>query len=381
MKITFIIPCLTISGGIRVIATHAKYLRDKGHDIVIVAPKPKNKSFLSWLKAFIKKRSFQPDSYSDSTYFEINQLSVNTSKTSAIQESDLPDSDFIIATWWETAEWISNFSDRKGKKIYFVQHHEIVIDHQHQNRVKATYRLPFPKITISQWLVDLMINEYGNNEKNVYLVPNSVDTNLFNAQARAKNHEPVIGFMYSDLTWKGSDICLGAIQLVRDQYPNVRVVAFSSVYSSSKIPLPTEVNITFRPPQNTIRNIYASCDVWLCGSRSEGFSLPILEAMACRCPVVSVSTGIAPEIIKPGINGFLAPVEDIETLAYYLLKVIQLTDLEWQLMSNAAYETAIGYTWDDAAHLLEEALMTSYPPANGVMTDRSPLSDATDPTV
>ncbi len=357
MKITFVIPCLTISGGIRVVATHAKYLRDKGHDVFIIVPKPKHKHFLPSLRSFIKNRSFLADDYSDSTYFEINQLSVHISKTSDIQESDLPDADFIVATWWETAEWIAKFSDRKGQKIYFVQHHEIVIDHQRQNRVKATYRLPFPKVTISQWLVNLMIEEYGNNRNDVYLVPNSVDTSLFNAQARSKNRKPVIGFMYSDLVWKGSDICLGAIQLVRDRFPEVSVVAFSSVYSSSKIPLPPEVEFSFRPPQNTIRDIYASCDVWLCGSRSEGFSLPILEAMACRCPVVSVSTGIAPEIIRPGINGFLAPVEDIESLASYLIKVIQLPDFQWQLMSNAAYETATGYTWDDAASLLEEALV------------------------
>lgn len=357
MKITFVISCLTISGGIRVIATHAKYLRDRGHDIFIIAPKPRHKNLLAAFRSLVKHRSFSTANYYDDTYFQINQLSVHISKKAKLEDADLPDADFIVATWWETAEWIAKFSDKKGRKIYFVQHHEIVIDHQHQNRVKATYRLPFPKITISRWLVNLMVEEYGNHNKDVYLVPNSVDTSLFSAPIRVKNHRPTIGFMYSDLTWKGSDICLAAIRLVKQQFPQVKIVTFGSLNSSPKIPLPAEINFIVRPPQNTIREIYASCDVWLCGSRSEGFSLPILEAMACRCPVVSVSTGIAPEIIKPGVNGFMAPVEDVEGLAYYLMQVIQLTDSQWQVMSKAAYETATGYTWDDATQLLESALM------------------------
>ena len=38
---------------------------------------------------------------------------------------DVPDGDLIIATWWETAEWVNALSPNKGAKVYFIQHHEI----------------------------------------------------------------------------------------------------------------------------------------------------------------------------------------------------------------------------------------------------------------
>ena len=31
----------------------------------------------------------------------------------------------VIATWWETAEWVAGLSPRKGAKAYFLQHHEV----------------------------------------------------------------------------------------------------------------------------------------------------------------------------------------------------------------------------------------------------------------
>jgi glycosyltransferase involved in cell wall biosynthesis len=62
-------------------------------------------------------------------------------------------------------------------------------------------------------------------------------------------------------------------------------------------------------------------------------------------------------LIKPGVNGFLVPPEDTEGLAESLAKVLQLSDRDWQAMSNAAHQTATRYTWKDAADQLENALM------------------------
>ena len=31
----------------------------------------------------------------------------------------------VIATWWETAEWVNDFPASKGRKFYLIQHHEI----------------------------------------------------------------------------------------------------------------------------------------------------------------------------------------------------------------------------------------------------------------
>ena len=68
-----------------------------------------------------------------------------------VTDRDVPDGDVVIATWWETAEWVAKLSPRKGAKAYFIQHYE-VFDYTPHRRVKATWRMPLYKITISKWL-------------------------------------------------------------------------------------------------------------------------------------------------------------------------------------------------------------------------------------
>jgi glycosyltransferase involved in cell wall biosynthesis len=149
------------------------------------------------------------------------------------------------------------------------------------------------------------------------------------------------------------------VELVQKRLPDVKLIVFGAHRESTQLALPAGSEFIFQPPQEQIRNIYSRCDVWLCGSRTEGFHLPPLEAMACRCPVVSTRVGGPIDIIKDGINGYLANVDDAEGLADRLIKVLTLTEGAWAKMSEAAQSTAHHYTWDDATDLFEEALIAA----------------------
>jgi glycosyltransferase involved in cell wall biosynthesis len=104
-----------------------------------------------------------------------------------------------------------------------------------------------------------------------------------------------------------------------------------------------------------IKEIYAQCDAWLFGSRTEGFGLPILEAMACRTPVIGTPTGAAPDLLAPG-GGILVKPEDPQDMARAIEQICRMPDEEWRIRSRLAYTKAISYTWDDATDLFEVAL-------------------------
>jgi glycosyltransferase involved in cell wall biosynthesis len=271
----------------------------------------------------------------------------------AVMESDLPDADVVIATWWETAEWVAELSPRKGAKAYFIQHHE-VFDYLPKERVSATYRLPLHKITISKWLLDVMQSSYGDTS--VSLVRNAVDVRQFFAPVRDKQRVPTIGFLYSTIPWKGCRTLFAAVEILRARLRGLRLIAFGHQEPSPDLPLPIGTEYYRWPPQDEIRNIYAACDLWLCGSEMEGFSLPPFEAMACRCPVVSTSVGGLIDAIHDGVNGYLVPVGNHATLAECARTVLELPPPAWRAMSDAAYQTATAYNWDDASVLFEKAL-------------------------
>jgi glycosyltransferase involved in cell wall biosynthesis len=74
---------------------------------------------------------------------------------------------------------------------------------------------------------------------------------------------------------------------------------------------------------------------------------------------VSTAVGGPVDVIKDGVNGYIVPVEDVDLLAKRLIHVLQLSQEQWQNMSDAAYGTAKQYTWDDATELFEQALKTA----------------------
>ena len=94
----------------------------------------------------------------------------------------------------------------------------------------------------------------------------------------------------------------------------------------------------------------------MCGSNVEGFHLPPLEAMACRCPVVSTRVGGPLDVIEDGVNGHLVDVKDSRALADRVLRVLNLSEEQWKRMSDEAYRTATSFSWDDATNLFEKGL-------------------------
>jgi glycosyltransferase involved in cell wall biosynthesis len=58
-------------------------------------------------------------------------------------------------------------------------------------------------------------------------------------------------------------------------------------------------------PEEYLANVYSAADVLLGPSRSEGFGLPLLEAQACGCPVITTAFASMPELTW---NGVCVPV-------------------------------------------------------------------------
>jgi glycosyltransferase involved in cell wall biosynthesis len=375
MRITFVLPYAGLSGGVRVTAVYAERLQQRGHEVLVVSTVG-NPSLRQRLTQFFRGGGWRTKRRQSESHIDAVNVPHHVVESGYnVTDADLPDADVVIATWWETAEWVARLSKEKGAKVYFVQHHE-VFEYLPIDRVKATYRLPFQKIAVSQWLVDLMRTEYG--DESAALVLNSVDTRQFYAPIRSKQPIPTIGLMYAQAPWKGCQESFKAIALLTQKIPNLRVMLFGDGQPVPNLPIPENAEYIGNPPQTQIKEIYTRCDAWLCGSFSEGFGLPIVEAMACRCPIVSTEVGGAIDLIKPGINGYLAPVHDIEKLAEGMEKVLSLSNEAWQAMSDAAYQTVIQYTWDDATDRFEALLyktIESHAEINSVKDDvRSPAS-------
>lgn len=342
-----------MSGGIRVVEIYARLLAEQGHHVVLVSQPPATLPLRRKLKSLLSGKGWprpaRPRSHLDSLAVEHRALEQRRAPT----DQDVPDADVVIATWWETAAWVAALSSTKGAKVYFIQGHE-VFPHLPVGRVEDSYRLPLKKVVVARWLKDVMRERYG--DPTAIVVPNAVDRRLFHAPPRGRQSRPAVGFLFSEMPLKGLDVALRVISELRKEQPNLRAICFGSSPPSPAVRLDSAIELIVSPPQDQIRNIYAQCDVWLAASRSEGFNLTAMEAMACRTPVVSTRTGWPAEAVKDGWNGMLADIDDVAGLVVGVKKVLALNDGAWREMSESAFQTVASSSWDESAMRLEHAL-------------------------
>jgi glycosyltransferase involved in cell wall biosynthesis len=82
--------------------------------------------------------------------------------------------------------------------------------------------------------------------------------------------------------------------------------------------------------------VYNQYDILILPSHKEGFSMVVLEAMACGLVVVATTVGGNAEILQEGENSLTFPVDDASALARQIERLIDDPVLRKRLSANAA---------------------------------------------
>ena len=356
MRITFALPLLRSHvGGLRVVSLYARHLHDKGHQVTLVVRLPEQRmpgwrGRLQRLGLISAPRKPIPP---EQGYFSgLDVPVIWLDETRPVVPAELPDADVIISTWWTTTEWVDQLPASKGRHVHFIQDHE---DFRPETsaRVQAVYRQKNHKIVVAQWLGDVMRQRYGADSD---LVLNGVDLGHFTAPPRGRGHPPQVGCLYAAHPRKNFDLAARTLIALKDRRPELRATVFGS--QERPAILPDWVSYEQSPDQARIPAIYASCDLWLFASKTEGYGLPLLEAMACRTPVIACAAGAAPDLIADGQNGRLLPTGiDAQTMADAAAEFLDRDDAAWQAASKAAWQTAQAHDLSYAAQAFEDNIL------------------------
>ena len=117
-------------------------------------------------------------------------------------------------------------------------------------------------------------------------------------------------------------------------------------------------------PDSELLSLFAEADVFVFPSLYEGFGLPVLEAMACGCPVITSNVSSLPEVV--GDAALLVDPYNVEALAQAMLTVLEDDELKKE-MSKKGIAQAQKFSWDKAgAEFL--ALCTDVANKEGITT-------------
>lgn len=109
------------------------------------------------------------------------------------------------------------------------------------------------------------------------------------------------------------------------------------------------------PSVKEARQIYCRSQVWVMASQSEGFSMPVLEAMACGCCVVATDCGGTRDMIINGENGFLVPTGNPQEIVNKVDLLLSDPELRARL-GERAEQTAERFGWESSIDKLEKTL-------------------------
>lgn len=342
-RITFLMPRLSLNGGIRVIGEYGRELIRLGHEVNFVArdQQPSRLRDILRLRAPLRPiREYPSDFFSEVS----DRLHIFPARRS-LRPYDLPEADFLVATWWETVEWALPMPASKGRLAHLMQHYEMFPYLPH-DRVARTYEADTLKIAVSGWIADQVMAHHG--KPSAAVIHNAVDAANFAYRAERENEVPVLGFVYAEPAMKNSRLAFALADRLARQGVKVRLVAFSADVMPPELAARPDTTFHYRPAQSLIPKLYQGCDLWLFPSLEEGFGLPLLEAMSCGTPVVSGKAGAAPQVVRDGENGYLCE-PTAESFAAAVTRHLALAGDERRAMSARARRSVTDWTWADAA--------------------------------
>ena len=80
--------------------------------------------------------------------------------------------------------------------------------------------------------------------------------------------------------------------------------------------------------------VYSAADLFVFPTRADNLPLTLQESMACGTPMVSFKIGGVPDLVRPGITGYLAQPEDTEDFCNGIVQLLEEQNLRDRLSEN-----------------------------------------------
>jgi N-acetyl-alpha-D-glucosaminyl L-malate synthase BshA len=340
------ISCYSTYGGSGVVATEiGKALASRGHDVHIISS-----SIPPRLLGFEDHVTFHEVSVSPYPLFETDLYSIALASTMA-DVADRHQLDIIHAHYaipHASAALLARMAvDNKIKVVTTLHGTDITAvgtDPSYLPMVKLAIRGSDAVTVVSEYLRQETIEAFGIN-RHIDVVHNfaclpRLDENAANCRSwLSPDGAPLITHISNFRPVKRVIDVMKIFETVRSTHPCRLVMVGDGPdrleaenYAREK---KLEADVRFTGKQLDIVSVLACSDVFLLPSATESFGLAALEAMSHGVPVVASRVGGIPEVVRDGLDGYLAELGDIEQMAKQVTKLIADKQLRLEMGRRA----------------------------------------------
>lgn len=355
MKIAFLLPQYYSYpiGGYRVVYAYANYLASAGHDVTVIFPRslvPNSRlGPLDRVRARLWPTKLRIQNRPLVAWVKLDPR-VRIKLAGLLTEDVVPEGDAVVATAWQTAEFVNSLGPDKGRKLYLVQDHEVWHGVDPQS-VNATFSLGFRVIAVSTWLGRLA-ETHGATD--VRVIKNGLDQNTFTITEAPEKRSPGILALFHHDPRKDVQTTLRALASIHNTRPDIPITMFGVPERDPQIP--TWITYVRAPSQSQLVSLYNSHTIFISSSQVEGWCLPAAEAMACGCTFIGTDSLGPRDFCQHGVTGLLSEVGDANALAANVCDMLDNPETCRQ-MQAAGTEFIQQFTWDRAGASFLQALI------------------------
>ncbi|NDJ25727.1 glycosyltransferase [Nostoc sp. B(2019)] len=178
----------------------------------------------------------------------------------------------------------------------------------------------------------------------IHVIRCGLDNNFFNQPTTAITSEPNLVCVGRLCEEKGQLLLLKAVKQLSSEnlQCNLTLVGDGPLRQTIETlikdyGLEQQVKITGWASGTEVQKHIMNSRALILASFAEGLPVVIMEALALERPVVSTYIAGIPELVKPGVNGWLVPSGSVESLAAAIREVLQLPTEKLEQMGKAGF--------------------------------------------
>jgi glycosyltransferase involved in cell wall biosynthesis len=218
-------------------------------------------------------------------------------------------------------------------------------------------------ITVSQAVKEDIVRFTGVTPEKVVPVHNGYDPHRFRviedaqylAAVRHVYQLPERFILWSGQIYPPKNVgrLLEAFAKVTDEIPHTLVIAGEERWRAkedvariARLGIADRVQFTGWVSHDALPAFYNLAELFVLPSLHEGFGIPLLEAMACGCPVLTATTGSPPEVVADA--GYLVDPIKVDDIAAGMCKVLSNSELRGVLVAKGL-ERVKEFSWKKCA--------------------------------
>ncbi len=332
MKINFYITTVGIFGGIKAIVEYANRLHNFGENVTLYLVIFNFRDYINFL---IKQKTGR--------LFKWTKLNVPL-KVIYYKFTKTIVADCHIATYWETAEFLQT-KNIIGRKFYFVQNFEHLWGGE-KERVKKTYTPAYEYIVLSFPLKQFIFC-YTGKKAEVVVTPVTPSTITFKEGLRKKFDSYFrIGYHFVNKRFKGFQEFESAILKLEEEIENLKVVILTTEKYNKF--LFKNYEIWLSPVQEELVEYYNSLDLFVSTSWYEGLGMTLMEALACKVPILATDSWGCKEFAKHLETAYLVKSNSVRDIVEGIKTLYENSNLRERIAQNG-YNEIQKYNWTESA--------------------------------